>query len=208
MNLAARLPKRCVSSHAPPKQQPDTHEGRKRSNSSDAAGTANHPGPAVLSPSLLFVQDLRGATGKEASERDLAGLRSAYEQAESDTFFLLFGSLSDQVRDQVLEVEQDDAYMLWRKLLSLFERETELTTQERLSKFLELRMQVGENVAGFVARIQAAAQDLCNRKEPISERMKCNILYRGLPPSYGNVKFILRRDADLSMQQIVESLRD
>ena len=156
---------------------------------------------------ITMVQ-VRQFTQEQTDEDDFRKVRQVYTAAARTTHTLLFAALSPPVRQHVRQVPRTDPYQVWAMLHSLFERETALSTRQRLARFLQIRMLDTENIQQFYTRVLNSAQDLRERNEAINESMLVNAIYGGLPKSFNQVQVVLEQDETLSILQIVERLRD
>ena len=138
----------------------------------------------------------------------LTKIQAAYKYGAKAAHTLIYGGLSDQVRRHVRDIPRNQPFRLWVKLHSLYERDTALSTRQRLAKFLTLRMDDSENVEQFYTKITTAAQELIARREVITDSMIINTIYGGLPKTFLPIKTVLEQNDQLSAQHIIERLRD
>ena len=134
--------------------------------------------------------------------------RDTYEQAEMSMHSLLFNALSPQVCVHLRDVPHGHPYQLWRKLMSLYERETATSTRERMTKFLQMRMQDDENAETYYTRVLTTAMELRARKKDITEEQIVDVIYAGLPKTFLPIKLVLEQNDGLSADDIIERLRD
>ena len=134
--------------------------------------------------------------------------REIYEQAEMSTHSLLYNALSPQVCVHVRDVQHGHPHQLWRKLLSLYERETAASTRERMTQFLQTRMQDNENAETYYTRVLTMAMELRARKKDVTEAQVIDVIYAGLPKAFVPIKLVLEQNDALTAQDIIERLRD
>lgn len=131
-----------------------------------------------------------------------------YKEAAKSADNMIYAALSPAMRQHVRDVVRKEPYLLWSKLLSMFERETPLTNRQRLAQFLQIRMDDQEDAQTFYNRIVNAAQQLRDRKMFVDSNMIILAVYGGLTKKYEPIITVLEQNEALEVSQIVERLRD
>ena len=104
---------------------------------------------------------------------------------------------------------QGDAYAVWQLLLGRYERKTVASQAAVFERLMAVRMEPGEAVDCFVARLKNFVLALAEMGEQTTETMQKHLLLKGLPPSFESIKQTLGlRDGKATFDEIVSHLVD
>ena len=130
-----------------------------------------------------------GSAGGSAALDDLVSSADQqwYERADRAFGLIVLSFTSSTLTNLVRQVPVGDAHAVWNLLLARYERQSVASQAHIMEQFLSARMEEGEHIDSFVARIKNIVAMLADMEEPVQIGMQKHVLLKGLPPSYSTL---------------------
>lgn len=136
--------------------------------------------------------------------RPATGSTEAWDQKDAEAqAFLMRGLELEQLK---YLSDCTTAAQIWARLETVHSQRSEQSVQILLDKFINGKMEEGESMSDFIAKIVAYAQRLKDMKQPQQDVVIITKILGSLPPKFDNIRMAWY--AIPKEQQTVEKLRD
>jgi transposase InsO family protein/uncharacterized membrane protein YgcG len=180
---------------------------RKRA-AAAAAAAAGASSAAVGSASAMAAAD-DGAAAAAAAEVQSASDQLWEERADRAFGMLVLCFTSPTLTSLARQVDAGDAHAVWMLLVNRYERKTDATQVATNKSLLSARMEEGEAVDAYVARLKTLVTLLADMGEPVGQGLQKHILLEGLPASFATLVGMLRwQQGKMTLDEIVTHLVD
>ena len=128
--------------------------------------------------------------------------------ASKRAYGALLGALnSDQLR-MVQHVQTGDAHGVWSTLLAHYERKSVATRVGLIESLFNMKMESGESVNLYAARVTEMNRKLLEQEERISDTVLLFVLLRGLARRYDTIVALLKMKEKLVWIEVIEALKN
>lgn len=177
------------------------------------------PMPKLARKSAAAAAQAPSASDAAGGAGDESQIGNAEIQAASDLLWeeradraygmLVLSFSSPALTSLVQQVTPGDAHGVWKLLLGRYERKTVASQAHVIEQLMSTRMEAGEHVDSYVARLKNTVSVLAEMGEPVSPSMQKHVLMQGLPSSYSSlVQSLGLQQAALTFEDIVTHLVD
>ena len=124
-------------------------------------------------------------------------------------YSLILQAIQDNVlMEMLMSVKTGDGRGVWSMLVNRFERQSVASQASLYDRLLKIRMENGEDIDAYSARLKNICRALAAGNEPVPEPMQKHILTNGLPDSYNPLVEALGLQSNLTYDQMVMHLID
>jgi uncharacterized membrane protein YgcG len=176
------------------------NEERVRAAAAKAEGKPMVKQQQVASSSDEEIEQKTAANEKALAEEDV-------KTASKRAYGALLAALSaDQLR-LVQHVALGDAYGVWSTLLAHYERKSVATRVGLIESLFTLKMEGGESINLYAARVTEMNRKLAEQEEIISNTVLLFVLLRGLPSRYDTIVTLLKMK-EMVWLDVIEALKN
>jgi hypothetical protein len=149
-----------------------------------------------------------GGENKKAAARSVKK-QDQQEADEQRAYAMLILALDDNhVAIVTSETEEGDVRAAWKVLLRMYERETTASKHQLRGELHRIKLNAGESIDAYKARVLHLASRLRAMKEGVSEGEQIYCMLEGLPRSYDTLRQAMEVQEGLTFEQMCSHLRD
>ena len=131
-----------------------------------------------------------------------------WKQQQHNAYSILMLSLDEARVEMMMEVEEGDAYGVWKILVKHYERQTNASKSHTRRMLHSTRMIEGEEFDSYHTRVMQSAIKLRAMGEKVTDGELIYVIVEGLPASFAQLKSSLYMQDDFTVVKICEHARD
>jgi hypothetical protein len=168
----------------------------------------DEPQDADPTPSSSGGSSVVGGDNKKTLARSVKK-QDQQEADEQRAYAMLILALDDNhVAIVTSETEEGDVRAAWRVLLRMYERETTASKHQLRGELHRIKLNAGECIDAYKARVLHLVSRLRCMKESVSEGEQIYCMLEGLPKGYEMLRQAMEVQEGLTFEQICSHLRD
>jgi hypothetical protein len=153
-----------------------------------------------------------GSSAAGDSKKAFARGLKKQDQQEADeqrAYAMLILALDDShVAIVTSETEEGDVRAAWKVLLRMYERETTASKHQLRGELHRIKLNAGESIDAYKARVLHLVSRLRSMKESVSEGEQIYCMLEGLPRGYDTLRQAMEVQEGLTFEQMCSHLRD